>query len=61
MSPTKQHIICGVCKKLFVFDVPKNKKPLTMKVFVAMACVWSDKGALKYIRYINGLTRPLCS
>lgn len=60
MAPTKQHIICSVCKKLFVFEVAKNKKPLIMKVFITRACVWSDKGALKYIRYINGLSQPAC-
>ena len=56
----KQHIICGICKKLIVFEVPKNKKTLTTKLFVTKSCIWSDKGAIKYIRYINGITQSLC-
>jgi hypothetical protein len=59
MSSSKQHIICGICKKLIVFEVPKNKKTLTMKLFVTDSCIWSDKGALKYIRYINGVSQHL--
>ena len=60
MSSKKQHIICGICKKLIVFDVPKSKNTLTMKLFVTNSCIWSDKGALQYIRYINGVTQRIC-
>lgn len=59
-SSKKQHIICGICKKLIVFEVPKTKNTLTMKLFVTRACIWSDKGAVQYIRYINGITQRLC-
>lgn len=57
---TKQHIICSICKKLIVFEVPKNKKSLSTKLHVTNSCIWSDNGALKYIRYINGITQKLC-
>lgn len=60
MTTTKQHIICGICKKLIVFDIPANKNTLTMKLFFTKACIWSDKGAINYIRYINGITQSIC-
>ena len=61
MSSKKQHIICGICKRLIVFDVPTAKKKLTMELFVTNSCIWSDKGALQYIRYINGITHSICA
>lgn len=60
MTATKQSIICGICKRLITFEVPKNKKPLTMKLFVTKKCIWSDNGAIQYIRYIKGITSPPC-
>jgi len=60
MYSKKQHIICGICKRLIVFEVPKSKKTLTMELFVTNSCIWSDKGAVQYIRYINGITQSIC-
>jgi hypothetical protein len=56
----KQHIICGICKKLVVFQIPRDKQTLANKLFVINACIWSDKGALKYIRYINASIQLTC-
>lgn len=60
MSGKTQRIICAICKKLITFQVPKDKRTLTMNIFVSNACIWSENGMLNYIRYINGVHRQIC-
>ena len=60
MSSITQNVICGICKRLIVFDVPKAKHTSKLNMFVTNSCIWSDKGVLQYMRYINGITYPVC-
>jgi hypothetical protein len=60
MTHIKQHIICGICKKLITFEIPKHKKSLDNTLFITKKCIWADSGMIQYIRYINGFTNRPC-